>query len=293
MIGLAVENAVPFTIDPRPRRCVKRNDSCEMIRTMTEAWRNPDVAPAEIRQSWLTAVAREFQLADAIPRDIDVARHRGALLATANAIPRPDSVAEQLLLRGLSAEFVYRVGPTFHDAVHAPTSDRCGFAPHAYVGVIFAAADRDPIGGLTTWIRRFFDDLELRHAPSPADVMAAALRTRYECAWTNDTLGRLVDSPGARAARVFHRRFGLAPKDYLALIRVQHALGMVREHKVEWVAARVGYRSKKDFYRVFVQFTGMTPRQFRSLAPQDATGVIDQIAIRLHRASMCPARSFR
>jgi AraC-like DNA-binding protein len=252
---------------------------------MTEALRNSGEARAEIRQTWLNAVAREFQVANAIPTDIDVMRHRDALLASVEAIPFPDSVAERLLLRGLCAEFAYRTGPLFHNAVHAQAAHGCRFAPSSYVRIIFGSSERDPISGLKTWIGTFFDDLEQMHVSSPADAMATTLRTRYDCQWTNAMLGLTVGCTAARAVATFRRRFGLAPKDYLALVRLQHALSLVRSHKVEWVAGHIGYKSKKDFYRMFVRLAGVTPVAFRKLDEPHANDLREQISTRLHGGS--------
>lgn len=45
--------------------------------------------------------------------------------------------------------------------------------------------------------------------------------------------------------------------------------------KVEPLALQVGYRSKKNFYRIFSQSVGMTPHRFLRLPPDAARDVLE------------------
>jgi len=234
-----------------------------------------------IRRGWLNAVAREFQLASAISIAPDVEGIRHLILERAAAIPSPRSMPERLVLRGLSAEFAYQIGPLVHNGLHADARARCGFEPTKYVRHILATDRNDPVAALKRWVEQFFEDLKRAHVVSPIERVAAQLRSHPCATWTAERLGALVAMDPARLTRHFRQRYGQSPKEYQAVARVVRALGLVNQHKVEAVSTHVGYASKKDFYRAFVRVTGMTPSSFQSLSPQEARDVVERATLRL------------
>lgn len=84
-----------------------------------------------------------------------------------------------------------------------------------------------------------------------------------------------------RRSGLSHRRFiasfrhsvGLAPKAYLQVQRLQRALLSMREEPVvplADVAALAGYSDQSHFGREFLAFAGVTPAEYRAIAPADA-----------------------
>ncbi len=67
-------------------------------------------------------------------------------------------------------------------------------------------------------------------------------------------------------SRRFKTEMGMAPQDYLTLLKMQKAMGLLREtdlHVCE-VADQVGYTDPNYFGRIFRQQTGMKPTEFRA-----------------------------
>ncbi len=71
--------------------------------------------------------------------------------------------------------------------------------------------------------------------------------------------------------RVFLRAMAIAPGDYLAQIRIQHALSLLRETNlpVKEVAYECGMVYESYFCRLIRRKTGMSPIQYRQHSPMD------------------------
>ncbi|MHC4915846.1 MAG: AraC family transcriptional regulator [Planctomycetota bacterium] len=104
-------------------------------------------------------------------------------------------------------------------------------------------------------------------APAGGAVSRAA-------AWARENLSSGASVKGmARAAglsrhhfaRVFHRRTGISPVDYLTRLRLRRAAAMLREDAagLEEVAAAAGFGSSGYMCRVFRKLTGHTPGEVR------------------------------
>jgi AraC-like DNA-binding protein len=75
---------------------------------------------------------------------------------------------------------------------------------------------------------------------------------------------------------LFRRAVGLAPKRYARVLRFQSALRAARSGAgAGWVAIanETGYSDQAHFNRDFVEFTGVTPTQYRQLAPAETNHV--------------------
>ena len=94
------------------------------------------------------------------------------------------------------------------------------------------------------------------------------LKTLIEREYANPlTLAVLAAAIGRErtyAARMFRRCTGKTLHGYLTATRVRRARQLIREgYKVEAAMLLVGYRSKKNFYRQFRAYTGVTPGAYR------------------------------
>lgn len=82
-----------------------------------------------------------------------------------------------------------------------------------------------------------------------------------------------------RFGELFHRHVGLTPKGYARVLRLQRTLAALQrvptadrgEGKpgdgLADIAAWAGYSDQSHLQRDFVECTGLTPRQYRSIAP--------------------------
>ncbi len=65
--------------------------------------------------------------------------------------------------------------------------------------------------------------------------------------------------------QIFKECFNMTPMEYINYRRITEATRILQEenYSVEQVCLMVGYRDKKQFYKLFKQYTGQTPGQFR------------------------------
>jgi AraC family transcriptional regulator, L-rhamnose operon transcriptional activator RhaR len=65
--------------------------------------------------------------------------------------------------------------------------------------------------------------------------------------------------------QVFKDSFGMTPMEYVNRKRITEAARILKENdsSVEQVCYMVGYKDKKQFYKLFKSYTGQTPGQFR------------------------------
>jgi AraC-like DNA-binding protein len=69
---------------------------------------------------------------------------------------------------------------------------------------------------------------------------------------------------------LFHRAVGLTPKVYCRVLRFQRALRRVSAGTASWldVALAAGYSDQAHFNREFRKFVGVTPTEYRQVAPR-------------------------
>ncbi len=67
-------------------------------------------------------------------------------------------------------------------------------------------------------------------------------------------------------SRMFKKKFGLSPTEYIRLRRIAHAKTLLREEEtsVENILHRVGFSDRGSFYHAFSAETGMTPSEYRA-----------------------------
>ncbi len=66
-------------------------------------------------------------------------------------------------------------------------------------------------------------------------------------------------------SKLFKKKMGISPVDYLISVRVRKALSMLKESNlnITEIAAMTGYDDSNYFTKVIKKATGMTPKQFR------------------------------
>ena len=86
-----------------------------------------------------------------------------------------------------------------------------------------------------------------------------------------------------RLRRMFRRERGMTLPEYVRRVRLLRALEVLISHgsKIEPLALEVGYRSKKNFYRVFKQLTGLMPLEFKRLPADSARRIIEDTKLGL------------
>ncbi len=94
--------------------------------------------------------------------------------------------------------------------------------------------------------------------------MLAEIRQNYSQRLTLATLARLLRRQSPDLGRLFRDEIGITVHEYVTRARMVFGSAQVRAGvKIEAVALDLGYRSKKNFYRQFKRFFGMTPEAYR------------------------------
>jgi AraC-like DNA-binding protein len=70
-------------------------------------------------------------------------------------------------------------------------------------------------------------------------------------------------------------------REYQSSVRVLMALDMAGQQKVIVVARELGYRSTKNFYRMFFKLVGRTPTQVRALPKSEVQLIVNDVWMRL------------
>ena len=77
--------------------------------------------------------------------------------------------------------------------------------------------------------------------------------------------------------RVFHEDMNITPAEYIHLVRVQTACGLMRNGNdtMQVVAQKVGYKTFSTFNRNFRKITGMSPYQWKKKADKESRNIGD------------------
>src|ERR1700704_1436814 len=94
--------------------------------------------------------------------------------------------------------------------------------------------------------------------------MLCDIRHHYNQRLTLATLARTLRRPSTYLGRLFRKEVGMTVHEYVTRARMVFGAAHVCSGvKIEAVALNLGYRSKKNFYRQFRRFFGMTPEAYR------------------------------
>jgi len=193
---------------------------------------------------------------------------------------------EDLLLRALLLDVADHWGVALHEDLHRrrhPTP--CGFDTATTLRAFLNSARGNAKRGFLEWAQHFRTELHRVHPVSPARLAAAFIREPDGERSDAASLATMLGVSPRQLRRGFLLTFRMPLPEYLRRARLLRALEVMAAQpgKVEPVALEVGYRSKKNFYRVFQQLVGMTPTAFMKLPPESARGLIDSVGSAFRR----------
>jgi AraC-like DNA-binding protein len=98
------------------------------------------------------------------------------------------------------------------------------------------------------------------------------MHERSEHPWTLDDLAQHAGLSRTALAERFRTAMGDTPLNHLRLLRMQRAMRLLGEtdHKLEAVAAAVGYQDAFSFSKVFKRTVGVSPKDFRQRQAADS-----------------------
>jgi YesN/AraC family two-component response regulator len=119
----------------------------------------------------------------------------------------------------------------------------------------------------TTQLREKVREL-IAAGPQPshiADRIRDFIQQQYMQDWTVDQLARDLHLSVRTMRRVFLKKFGRQPSDFLEEVRIANARERLAttDSSIQEVATQVGFRDARYFTRVFRQHVGKCPRAFR------------------------------
>lgn len=113
-----------------------------------------------------------------------------------------------------------------------------------------------------------------RFAPLRAEVRRAARLLREDPArrWTLEDLAAEVHLSPSRLSSVFVEAYGKTPLVFLTMIRAESLARYLRENDLTVTAAmqRVGWHSRSHASRLFKEYVGLTPGEYRRLRARAA-----------------------
>ena len=234
-----------------------------------------------VRANWLDRVIRELQCASAASLAADRSGAFEVIAACAESIPEADTSLERLLLKSLLFEFGWHFGRTFHSQFHR-SAHVCPFSPPSVIEHAWKDDGDRPTTLLARWARHFFREFAKTHPLTTSERAVRLLRTDYRSACQLRDVARALSVTPSHLDRDFHWHHGISLKEYQHTLRIIEALEQLRGEKIEAIALQVGFRSRKDFNRVFEQLTRMTPTQFKRLSEGQAADVLESTRVRLY-----------
>ena len=113
---------------------------------------------------------------------------------------------------------------------------------------------------------RHFDDGEAGLSPVQKRRLVDYIRGNLASNISVSELAVLVQMSPSHFARTFKASFGVTPYRFVMQERIDEARTMLkdRELSASQVAMAFGFASQSHFVKVFRQFTGVTPKQYRA-----------------------------
>jgi AraC-like DNA-binding protein len=193
---------------------------------------------------------------------------RDGVNALASSLGTPPSRAHNLIMAPLLLETAFRIS----DQLHRGLSSAC-VCRQISAGTIRSFLNWREYNAtqvFARWADEFFEQYERHHPTTPASRVARLIRAEPDRAWTIATLAKAASVSTRGLARAFRREYGSSVRTYIHLCRIDAVLERVSpDVKIEAIALEVGYRSRKDFYRVLRQLLQTTPALLRRLSPAE------------------------
>lgn len=151
---------------------------------------------------------------------------------------------------------------------------RCAFDERQILSRFFPCDDTDPRRAFERWATTFCDALRRKHPLSKSYQVADLIRHHFSETLDFSGLARRLKMTPSGLRRAFRAEFGRTPHEYQAALRLIASVDKLASMKVDAVAIEVGYKSKKNFYRMFKSLTSFTPARFRRLSAFEQRRVI-------------------
>lgn len=253
----------------------------------TEQFRNrrvPKTSPVaqreELRSHWLSETVRECQALLSKSMHVGPNYLPGMASAFLDRLAQPLTPVERLVQRGMLLEVALQFGHAAHTTYHRqhpddePTADVCGFVTAAALEGWPRDLAHSPAEAFRRWARRFAETFRDAHPFSCAREAEEYLKQHFTSPISASNVAEQLSCPSGFLRRTFKQLTGKSLLEYQSELRLRAALRLLRESdlKMEAIAGEVGYRSKKDLYRVVQAHLACTPLEYRQASRSKSGG---------------------
>ena len=243
----------------------------EQIRNRRVPKTSPVAQREDLRSQWLSETVRESQAFLSKSLHVGPNYLPGMAAAFLEQLAPPVTPVERLVQRGLLLEVAVQFGHAAHTTFHRqhpddePSAERCAFLPAIAVEGWPRDLATSPAEAFRRWSRRYADAFRDTHPLSCAREAEEYLKQHFRSPVSALNISEQLSCPGAFLRRTFKQLTGKSLLEYQSELRLRAALKLLSESdlKMEAIAGEVGYRSKKDLYRVVQTHLACTPLEYR------------------------------
>jgi AraC-like DNA-binding protein len=225
-----------------------------------------------IRRDWLHRVVNACQVFAGHAGPLRVRSLRGLFADFEKQLPPPQSVIENVVLRGMLLELSLRWGHADHGAYHAEFPDaECADDPAALAMCVWRKPPADAKAAFREWADAYLANIERIHPRFRAGELRRDLDADFAQPLSLATLARLRGVSARCLQRDFQELTGVTIQEYVTERRLDAAVHLLTStpDKVEWIANVVGWSSRKNLNRALARRRGVNPGDVRLKA---ATG---------------------
>ena len=235
-----------------------------------------------VREEWLSQLVRECQIVSGVFVTADLQQLRLGLEAFMHALPEPTTPLESHLLRLTLLDVAVRGGGTTHHRYDVAFPGGCRFNAADLLDRHWRAATGDPRTSFHRWADDYVASLERTHSGPLGAKAVRALEAHSLARLDVKGLASELGCSPAALRREFREWTGVALQRYHSSLRAKAVLeGLVTsDRKMDALTDDVGYRSKKNLYRLLRTTCGLTPRQIRRLTPEEVTLLLAKLPVR-------------
>jgi AraC-like DNA-binding protein len=219
-----------------------------------------------IRRDWLHRVVNACQVfaGHAVLRR---ARSLRSLFADFETqLPPPQSLIENVVLRGLLLDLSLRWGHADHGAYHAEFPDaECTDDPAALAMAVWRNCSPDATSAFREWADAYITTMERIHPRYRANELRRDLDADFAQPLSLRRLARQRGVSVRCLQRDFHELTGVTIQEYVTERRLDAAVRLLTStrDKVEWIANVVGWSSRKNLNRALARRRGVNPGDIR------------------------------
>jgi transcriptional regulator GlxA family with amidase domain len=243
----------------------------EQIRNQRATKTSPVAQRDDLRSHWLSETVRACQ--GLLSQSLHVGPNYlpGMAATFLEGLAAPVTPVERLVQRGLLLEVAVQFGHAAHTTFHRqhkddqPDADRCGFLPAIAVEGWPRDLALSPAEAFRRWSKRYAEAFREAHPLSCAREAEDYLTHHFRLPVSAANIADQLACPSAFLRRTFKQLTGKSLLEYQSELRLKAALRLLSDSdlKMEAIALEVGYRSKKDLYRVVQTHMACTPLEYR------------------------------